>query len=241
MSAPTQPDAAAPETPAAVAAKINSAVATTLNAVDADAAQRTQDLGLVHQARLAQLTRTAANATAQYGAGSPQATAAADAVTTAQGTVARVAVVSQRVSTPAPEVAATGWALHGRVYNAQLQPAAAYCVFLVDAQNAYQGTYGFAYTDTTGYFLLNFAGTPAQTPPGKGSAATATPPPAPPQLFIEVANASGQPVYLDGTAFQPTLGAATYRTITLPAGEKPIGNPPRAIRRTALPPAEKGS
>jgi hypothetical protein len=234
MSDPTQTDAAAPETPAAVAAKINSGVATALGAADDAAAQRVQ--GLVHQARLAQLTRTAANVTAQYGAGSPQATAAEDAVTTAQGTVARAAVVSQRVSTPAPQVAATGWVLHGRVYNAQLQPASAYCVFLVDAQNAYQGAYGFAYTDTTGYFLLNFAGAPTPAQPAQG--ATAQPPP---QLFVEVANASGQPVYLDSMAFQSTLGAATYRNVTLPAGEKPIGNPPPAVRKTALPPAKKGS
>ena len=39
------------------------------------------------------------------------------AVTAAQGTVARLAVLGQQVSPPQPEVDATGWVLHGRVYN----------------------------------------------------------------------------------------------------------------------------
>jgi hypothetical protein len=49
----------------------------------------------VHQARLAQLTRTAASITARYGAGSPQATAAEAKVTASKATIARVATVSQ--------------------------------------------------------------------------------------------------------------------------------------------------
>ena len=50
--------------------------------------------------------------------------------------------VQQQVTTEAPTVAATGWALHGRVYTAQLEPAVGYCVFLVDAQNAYYSPAG---------------------------------------------------------------------------------------------------
>ena len=50
-----------------------------------------------------------------------------------------------------------GWALHGRVFNTQLQPISGLTVFLVDASKTYQQAYGFAYTDDTGYFLLNYS------------------------------------------------------------------------------------
>jgi len=256
MSASTQPGAASTTTTttAATAAKISSDAATALSAADTTASQRVQNLSLVHQARLTQLTRTAASITARYGAGSPQAAAAEAKVTASKATIARVATVSQQVSATAPQVSATGWALYGHVYNAQLQPVSAYTVFLVDAQNAYQSAYGFSYTDSAGYFLISFAGDPAssQSPTQEGSSSprrrrsqaeedhqsepaqpanqTSSP------FFVEIANANAQPVYLSKTAFQPTLGAATYQNITLPAGEAPIGDPPAAIRRIALPP-----
>ncbi len=262
MSASTQPGAASTTTTttAATAAKISSDAATALGAADTTASQRVQNLSLVHQARLAQLTRTAASITARYGAGSPQAAAAEAKVTASKATIARVATVSQQVSATAPQVSAIGWALYGHVYNAQLQPVSAYTVFLVDAKNAYQSAYGFSYTDSTGYFLISFAGAPAASQSQNGSSsprrrrsqaeAGPTHPgeedqqsePAQPAtqtsspLFVEIANANAQPVYLSTTAFQPTLGAATYQNITLPAGEAPIGDPPPAIRRIALPP-----
>lgn len=237
MSAAAQPDATV--TAETIGAKIDSEVGTSLAAADATAAQRVQALTSVHQARLAQLTRTAAAVTARFGAGSTQAVAAQAAVTATQGTVARTAILSRQVSAPVPDVAATGWALHGYVYDDQLQPVSAYCVFLVDEQNAYQRAYGFAYTDDTGYFVLNVSGSTGaaegQGQPGY-AAAPAQPPP---KLFIEVANASARPVYRSAAAFEPKIGAATFQNITLPAGEKPIGNPPRPIRRTALPPKKK--
>ena len=241
MSAPTQPGADATATTASTAAKIGSDTATALSAADSTAAQRVQNLNLVHQARLAQLTRTAASVSARYGAGSAQATAAEAKVAASKATIARVATVNQQVSATAPQVSATGWALYGHVYNAQLQPVSAYTVFLVDAKNAYQSAYGFSYTDNTGHFLISFAGDPASaqsqsqqsSQPALGAAQAA------PQLFIEIANANAQPVYLSTTAFQPTLGTATYQNITLPAGEPPIGDPPPEIRQIALPPTRR--
>ena len=238
MSTSTQTDAATIST---TTAKINSAVVTTLSSADSTAAQRIQNLSLVHQARLARLTRTAASITAQYGAGSTQATTAEAKVTATKATVARIEIVGQQAATTAPQVAATGWAFHGRIYNATLQPVSNYTVFLVDAQKAYQGTYGFTYTESTGYFLLNFTGTPA-TPHSQSQQSHRPAHPAPQmssQLFVEIANSKGQPIYLSSTAFQPTLGVATYQNITLPAGEQPIGDPPPAIASVALPPHRK--
>jgi hypothetical protein len=239
MSASTQPSSS---TTSPTVAEINNSVASELNTADTTATQAVQILSNINNARLAQKTRAAASATARFGAGSPQATAAEAAVTASKATVARVAILNQQVSVATPQVSATGWALHGHVYNAQLQPVSAYTVFLVDAKKAYQSAYGFSYTDSTGYFLISSTGTPAAAPgqPSPQSAPPAPPPP-PPQLFIEIANSNALPVYLSTTAFQPTLGTATYQNITLPAGEAPIGDPPPEIRRIALPPAGRKS
>ena len=259
MTAPTQPAAPTTTTPSTTSASISSQLTTALSSADAAVSQRIQNSNSVYNARLAQQTRAAASATARFGAGSPQAVAAEAAVTASKATVARVAILNQQVSAAAPQVSAMGWALYGHVYNAQLQPVSAYTVFLVDAKNAYQSAYGFTYTDSTGYFLISFAGEPAasrsqndsssprrrrsraeagrthpgeedqQSEPAQPATQTSFP------LFVEIANANAQPVYLSKTAFQPTLGAATYQNITLPAGEPPIGDPPPEIRAIALP------
>src|SRR5580693_4202683 len=125
-------------------------LAAALSTADTQATQRLTTLGLVYQARQTRLTRSAASIAAQQGADSAQATAAEAAVVAAKLTAARLSVIQQQVSTAAPTVAASGWVLHGRVYTAQLEPAAGCCVFLVDAQNAYYSSTGFAYTDSTG-------------------------------------------------------------------------------------------
>ena len=208
-------------TQAGTIATVDSNVAAALAIADSTSAQRVQGLGLVHQARLAQLERTAASVTAQYGAGSSQATAIEAAVTASKVTVARLATVNLQITLTKPQVATNGWALYGHVFDAQLKPVSAYTVFLVDEQNAYQRAYGFAFTDNEGAFELNFVGS-----------ANA---PATPQLYLEIANNKAQPVYLSKTAFQPQTGVATYQDITLPAGEPILGDPPKEIRAIAMP------
>ncbi len=104
---------------------------------------------------------------------------------------------------PSVQVAKTGWALQGRVVDAQMQPVAKFMVFLVDAESRYVEQYGSAYTDNTGYFLLNYAGDNGQAP-------TAT------QLFLEVTNTDGVRVYLSTTSFRPVYGTVSSQNITLP-------------------------
>jgi len=116
---------------------------------------------LVQTARVSGLKRAAAAAVATYGADSAEATAANQDVTTAQAKTGQLQIVSQKASTTPPAVASTGWALHGRVYDASLNPQERYTVFMVDAQNNYISDYGFSYTDATGYFLLQYKGTAA--------------------------------------------------------------------------------
>ena len=200
---------------------VNSNMTSALTVADASSAQRVQQLGLVHQARLAQLTRASASVAAQYGADSVQATAAAAAVASSQLLLARITQINLRVTLTAPKAAAGGWALYGHIYTSAGAAAAAYTVFLVDEQNAYQGAVGFSYTGSDGSYTLNYQ-------PAAGATAL-------PQLYLQVANASAQPVYLSTVAFAPTVGQATYQDVTLPAGEPVLGDPPAEIRATALP------
>ncbi len=214
------------------ASQLGTEITTSLATADTTAAQRIQSLQWVHQARVSQLTRTAAALKAQYGANDPGVVAAQAAVAATKLTAARVGMAQLQTATAEPQVAANGWALHGRVFNTQLQPVPGLTVFLVDASKTYQQAYGFAYTDDTGYFLLNYPGASVAT---HDKAAAATKQTASPELFIEVADAKGKPVYLGATEFQPVPGSATYQNITLSAGNAPIGDPPASIRKVAIP------
>jgi hypothetical protein len=201
--------------------------------MDTLAAERLGGLRLVQQGRLSQLSRALAAAKAQYSADSPEVQSAQAAVAATTATVGRVFMAHQQSTTPDPEVAQEGWALHGRVFDADSNPVTGFTVFLVDAEKTYQQSFGFSYTDDTGYFLINYPGAAqsAQTKAsGKDSQAPATA-----QLFLEIANTKAQPVFLSVTAFQPAAGSASYQNVVLPAGNRPIGDPPNDIRGSAVP------
>jgi hypothetical protein len=219
-------------------AQLDSSIPVILASADSDAVDAIQNLGLIKQARVSQLTRVAVNATAQYGSGSPQVVAAQSAVTATTSAVTSISLLNQQATTPSPAVAANGWALHGRVYDSNQKPLSGHTVFLVDIEKNYLNAYGFAYTDATGYFLINYPGT---APAG---AATQTEAPASPaaqatELFLQIADTNANPVYLSTTAFQPIVGAATYQVVNLASGEPALGDPPTSIRKVALPPAKK--
>lgn len=199
---------------AQAASSVNAAISSADNAV----AQGMQTLALVHQARLANLSRTAASLKAQYGPEDPQVKNAEAAVNASTAVAAKVLVVQQELATPAPQVPANGWTLHGRVYSSAYQPLAQMTVFLVDATNTYQQQFGFAYTDESGYFQMNVAA-PASEP----------------ALFVEVADQKSNPVYLSTSPLEPAMGAAIYQNIILGEGAKPIGDPPKAVRGKGIP------
>ena len=214
---------------------VQTAVSGALSAANSVATQRLQTFGQLHQARIARLTRAAASLSAQGDAGAVSLAQTHAQIAAEKTIVAKIAVVGQQAAIAAPQVAASGWALHGRVYSSDLVPVPSATVFLVDAEKTYQNAYGFSYTDATGYFLINFPGTPPQSATPAAGAQTSAATGSAPQLFVAVANASGQPVYLATTAFTPTLGVATYQV--LPVSGTPIGDPPADIRKVALPPA----
>jgi hypothetical protein len=213
---------------------IGNQVTKNLASADNIAAHRAQTLTWVHQARAAQLSRTAATLKSQYGPNDPGVKSAEAAVAAANADAARAAVVHQQITTPQPQVSPNGWALHGRVFDAQLAPVSGYTVFLVDSAKSYQQSYGFAYTDDTGYFLLNYAGS---DPASSDKSATATQ--AQSELFVAITDSKARPVYLSPTGFQPALGSAPYQNIILSADGKPIGVPPAQIRKVALPKRKK--
>jgi hypothetical protein len=228
-------DTGAPDT-----SQLGAEITTALSAADTTGAQRIQELQRVHQARASQSARTAAALKAQYGASDPAVKAAEANVAAETLTAARVGMSQLQAATPDPQVSAGGWALHGRVFDAQVQPRSGFTVFLVDGSKKYQQAYGFAYTDTGGYFLLNYAGPDAAAHDKSAKAAAKSAKVASaPDLFPEVANSKGEPVYLSSTPFEPFPGGATYLNIVLPSGNVPIGDPPAEIRDVAIPPTRK--
>jgi len=224
------------------------------------AAQRIQNLQLVNQARTARLARELAALKAEN-APDDEIKAAEAAVSASTFTASRVAVVRQQLTTPQPQVATQGWALHGRVFDSDLKPVSGFTVFLVDTQKAYQKQFGFAYTDDTGYYLIDYPGSsqpqagsqpssatqPASTTasprsaPSSGAAASSSPTQGSTevQLFLAVADTNAYPVYLSDTPYRPVTGSATYQNVTLAPGNKPIGDPPQQVRDIAMPPRRK--
>jgi hypothetical protein len=226
----TKPNTPATDSPPE-ASQISGELTAALASADSMAAERVQNLQWVHQARVSQLSRTAASLKDQYGADDPGVKAAEAAAAAANVTAATISMVHQQLTTVDPEVAPKGWALHGRVVSAEHKPASGFTVFLVDATNTFQKSYGFAYTDYTGYFVLKYAG-PDSASTEKSQAASDA---ARTQLFIAIANKKALLVHRGTTEFQPTEGAATYKNIILPGSEQAIGDLPPEIRDVALP------
>lgn len=214
------------DTPRPSAVQIRLTTSDALASADAGATETLSNLKTVHQARLNQLKRTAATLLQQYGPNDPTVKAAEASVAVGVARLARISAVHEQVATTPPQVSATGWALHGRAFNPDGQPVAKLTVFLVDASKTFQEQFGFAYTDSTGYFLINYGGNPAAA---KAKSANNR------ALFVQIADAAEKPIYLATAPFQPTPGSVTYQNITLAAVDSPLGDPPPVIRRTAFP------
>jgi hypothetical protein len=206
--------------------ELDSGTTAALNAADSTAADRLEHLSLVHQARISQLSRTVTSLTTEYGAGSPEVVAAQAAVNAATGIVTRLKVIQQQTAAAAPAVSATGWAVWGHVYDSNGKPLGRYCVFLVDGQKNYQRAYGFAYTDSTGLFVIKHDGESAA---GKAAAS-------PSAIYLAITNAKTQPVFVGTTPLAVAPGTALYVDTTLPEGEPVLGDLPEEIRKVAMPP-----
>jgi hypothetical protein len=185
-----------------------------------------RNLGLVQQARASRLAREAA-ALKQGGADDADVQAAEAAVQAANARTAAINVAHLEAATPVPEVTESGWVLHGRVFDADRQPAQGFTVFLVDQAKQFQGQFGYAFSDATGYFLIDYAGRPA------GQAGENVP------LFVTVTNAKRQTVYVGTAAFKPASASTNYQNVFLQPLEAPLGDAPRRARTPTSPRAKK--
>jgi hypothetical protein len=207
--------------------EIASVSTSALTAADTTSADRLDNLSLVQQARISQLSRTVSSLTAKYGAGSAQVAAAQATLGAAQGTVARVQMLRQQTAESAPIVPETGWAVWGHVYDSNSNPLGGYCVFLVDSQKNYQNAYGFQFTDSTGSFAITAAA-------GASSAAATIP-----TVFLAITNANAQLVYVGSQALALAVGSALYVDTSLAAGAPVLGDLPAEIRKVAVPRTKK--
>jgi hypothetical protein len=235
--------AATPEKSATTSSATANQAAPPPAAVTTDADTRTAGgvaaLGLVQQARLSRLNRDAAAAVATYGQGSSQAAAAQAAVAAALTAGSRLAIQHQQFTTPPPKVAAAGWALHGRVYDSNLNPLASYTVFLVDSQNNYLSDYGFSYTDATGYFLISYDGVKkadvtqsAQAQPA-GTAQTTTIAPAGQQTATAPSSGAAAATPQSATTAQAPAAAPVGQAGTEPGSTTAGAAPQRATTNSA--------
>ena len=88
------------------ASQLGAEISTALTTADTTAAQRILELQRVRQARVSQLTRTAAALKAQYGANDPGVKAAEANVAAATLTAARISMAQRQAATPDPQVSA---------------------------------------------------------------------------------------------------------------------------------------
>ena len=220
------------------AAQLDSSLGAALGASDDGVAQAIRNLGMVQQARVTQLAREAA-ALKQDGADDAELQTAETALGAAKARTAAINVAYLEANTPAPEVTEGGWVLHGRVFDADRQPAPGLTVFLVDQAKQFQEQFGYAFTDATGYFQIAYAGE------AQGRTSKDIP------LFVTVSNAKRQTVYLGTDPFKPEPGSTTYQNIFQQAGGAPLGDAPRQAsapkiartkkKKTGVPPSKKKS
>jgi hypothetical protein len=200
----------------------------TASNIDSQTAQQLTNLTLIRQARINQQQREATALTAEYGATDPDVVALNTSISTQKSLTAVLGATRDIAVTTAPTVPTNGWVLHGRVRDNNLQPIATLSVCLVDEQKSWLSAYGYAYTDATGYFTL--INTPAASSPA----------PSPLSAYLEVLNQSGQPLYIDSTAFTLNPGASLYRDIVL-TSQTPLGSPPPGATPVKIPKPKKSA
>jgi hypothetical protein len=183
--------------------------------VDSQASAQFTGLNLISQARTNQLQRQATTLTAQFGASDSRVVALQNSIQSEQSRALKLGAVRDEAATPAPPVPTGGWVLHGRVRDQNLQPVAKVSVLLLNEQKEWLRSYGYAFTDATGYFLLSYS--PARSAKGTASVSVSA--------YLEVLDQNQQPLYIDSSAFSLSKGATLYRDIVLPS-LSPLGVPP---------------
>lgn len=184
--------------------------------IDSQTTAQFTGLNLISQARTNLLQRQAATLTAQFGASDSRVAALQNSIQSEQSLASKLGAVRDQAATPAPAVPANGWVLQGRVRDQNGKPVAQLTVLLVDNKKMWLRTYGYAFTDKTGYFILSYSPETCD----KNEERTT------PGLYLEVLDQEQQPLYIDTSPFQIAVGSMLYRDITLPS-QTPLGTPPK--------------
>jgi hypothetical protein len=192
--------------------------------MDQQTARQFSGLSLVRQARASQLQREYNSLAQAYGANDPGVQAVRASLTYQQTLGSRLGLASTTSGTTAPKTPVNGWAVYGRVRNADLTPAPQLTVFLADDSRAWLKQFAYAFTDQTGYFTLTYdpSATAAGSRKTRQSQAAAS---ETLSAYLEVSNETCKLMYIDATAMSLKPGASVYRDIVLDANV-PLGSPP---------------
>jgi hypothetical protein len=198
-------------TPAATAKTLmNEAWAANL---DPQTSLQLTSLTYVRQARINQQQRELATLTTEFGTTDSDVVALQASIGVQQSLTSVLGTTRDIAKMALPTVPTNGWVLQGHVRDGSLQPIATLTVCLVDQQKNVLNTYGYAYTDATGYYSLPY--TPSASAPA----------PVPLNAYLEISNSSGQAIYIDSSAFTLNPGARVTRDLML-TSQTPLGTPP---------------
>jgi hypothetical protein len=181
--------------------------------LDAQTSQQLTSLTYIRQSRINQQQRELTTLTTEFGATDADVVALQSSIKVQQSLTSVLGVTRDIAATATPAVPTNGWILQGHIRDGNSQPIATLTVCLVDQQKNFLRSYGYAYTDANGYYILTYTPDPA------------APAPSPLSAYLEVLNSSEQAIYIDSTAFTLNPGASLYRDLML-TSQTPLGSPP---------------
>ncbi len=196
--------------------------------LDAQTSLQLTHLTYIRQSRINQQQRELATLTTEFGSTDSSVVTLGDSIKVQLALRSALGVTSAIATTTVPTVPANGWVLQGHVRDNTSQPITGLTVCLVDQQKNFLSTYGYAYTDTSGYYIITYTPDPS------------APAPDPLSAYLEVLNSSGQAIYIDATAFTLNPGASLFRDLML-ASQTPLGNPPPGATGNVIFKAKKTS
>jgi hypothetical protein len=142
-----------------------------------------------------------------------------------KATIAKISASNQNLSMPVAQASPSGWVIQGYVRDINLNPLPKLTVYLADSNTMFQSEYGINYTDDSGYYSIEYAGTGDKADPDAKV----------PTLYVALINPRGNPAYITPKPVSLSFGATTVLDISLTSVDQTIGDPDKQIRQLALP------
>jgi hypothetical protein len=168
----------------------------------------------VRRAREASLKREEARLAKKHAAGHPRRAYIAGRLAANAGFVRDLDLEASRARTDIPKVAPNGWAVHGYVRDKDLKPVAGLTVALYDGRANWVEQFGYACTDSNGYFRIETQEVGAVDGP----------------LYLRVLTGQAAHLYADKSPLTPLGGALEYREIILAEGAQACAPPTTSPR-----------